>query len=155
MPISVVQYGCTINVWLSTSTYDYGCKTDSYGPIRIARNDAGLYPWLIRRPICECVTSGLEQKVYLGLGNVLKIINGCNFISKCCRCKLLSWLSSGRLIGWITECLLINYANNLDPDQIRLYKSSCWIEIQTVLLSICWIYLKKLICKLTSMQRVN
>ena len=36
--------------------YDYGCNTESYGPIRIATNDAGLYPWLIRRPVRECVT---------------------------------------------------------------------------------------------------
>ena len=26
------------------------------GPIRIATNDVGLYPWLIRRPVGECVT---------------------------------------------------------------------------------------------------
>ena len=37
-------------------TYDYGCNTESYGPIRIATNDAGLYPWLIRRLVRECVT---------------------------------------------------------------------------------------------------
>ena len=30
-----------------------------YGPIRIAKNDAGSYPWLIRRPIRECVTWAL------------------------------------------------------------------------------------------------
>ena len=29
------------------------------GPIRIAKNDAGLYPWLIRRPVRECVTWAL------------------------------------------------------------------------------------------------
>ena len=40
-------------------TYDYGCNTESYGPIRIATNDAGLYPWLIRRPVRECVTWAL------------------------------------------------------------------------------------------------
>ena len=42
--------------YISTTTYDYGCNTESYGPIRIATNDAGLYPWLILRPVRECVT---------------------------------------------------------------------------------------------------
>ena len=59
MPISVVGYGCTIYVWLSTTMYDYGCNTESYGPKGIATNDAGLYPWLIRRPVRECVTWAL------------------------------------------------------------------------------------------------
>ena len=31
-------------------------NTESYGPIGIATNDARLYPWLIRRPVRECVT---------------------------------------------------------------------------------------------------
>ena len=35
----------------STTTYDYGCNTENYGTIRIATNDAGLYPLLIRRPV--------------------------------------------------------------------------------------------------------
>ena len=39
--------------------YDYGCNTESYGPILIATNDAGLYPWLIQRPVRECVTWAL------------------------------------------------------------------------------------------------
>ena len=58
MPISVVRYGCTIYVWLSTTTYDYGCNTESYGPIRIATN---VHPWLIRRPVRECVTWALPS----------------------------------------------------------------------------------------------
>ena len=29
---------------------------ESYRPILIATNDAGLYPWLIQRPVRECVT---------------------------------------------------------------------------------------------------
>ena len=36
--------------------YDYGCNTESYGPVHIATNDAGSYPWLIRRSIRESVT---------------------------------------------------------------------------------------------------
>ena len=32
---------------------------ESYEPIRISTNDAGLYPWLIRRPVRECVTWAL------------------------------------------------------------------------------------------------
>ena len=58
--ISVVRYGCTIYmyVWLST-TCDYGCNTESYGPIRIATN---VHPWLIRRPVRECVTWALHYK---------------------------------------------------------------------------------------------
>ena len=48
--------GCT-----STTTYDYGCNTESYGPVQIATNDAGLYPWLIRRSIRECVTWALAS----------------------------------------------------------------------------------------------
>ena len=36
--------------------YYYGPNTESSGPIWIATNDAGLYPWLIRRPVRECVT---------------------------------------------------------------------------------------------------
>ena len=35
--------------------YYYGCNTESLGPIRIATNDAGLYPWLIWRQVRECV----------------------------------------------------------------------------------------------------
>ena len=61
MPISVVRNGCTIYVRLSTTTYDYGCNTESYGLIWIATNDAGLYPWLIWRPVCECVTWALAR----------------------------------------------------------------------------------------------
>ena len=64
MPISVVRYGCTIYVLFSTTTYDYGCNTESYGPIRIATNDAGLYSWLIRRPVRECVTWALQKVNY-------------------------------------------------------------------------------------------
>ena len=41
---------------LSTTTYDYGCNTESYGPIRIATN---VHPWLIRRSVRECVTWAL------------------------------------------------------------------------------------------------
>ena len=44
-----------------STTYDYGCNTESYGPIQIATNDAGLYPWLIRRPVRECVTWALAS----------------------------------------------------------------------------------------------
>ena len=44
-------------------TYDYGCNTESYGSIRIATNDAGLYPWLIRRPVREYVTWALHNKL--------------------------------------------------------------------------------------------
>ena len=43
----------------STTTYDYGCNTEIYGLIRIATDDAGLYPWLILRQIRECVTWAL------------------------------------------------------------------------------------------------
>ena len=43
--------------------------TESYGPIRIATNDAGLYTWLIRRPVRECVTWAKQLKLCnLGLG---------------------------------------------------------------------------------------
>ena len=38
------------------TSLDYGCNTESYGPVQIATNDAGSYPWLIRRSIRECVT---------------------------------------------------------------------------------------------------
>ena len=58
MPISVVRYGCTINVWLSTTTYDYGCNTESYGPIQIATNG---HLWLIWRQVRECVTWALHE----------------------------------------------------------------------------------------------
>ena len=34
--------------------------TESYGAIWNATNDAGLYPWLIRRPVRECVTWALH-----------------------------------------------------------------------------------------------
>ena len=33
---------------------------ESYRPIRIATKDAGLYLWLIRRPVRECVTWALK-----------------------------------------------------------------------------------------------
>ena len=46
-------------VRLRATTYDHGWNTESYGPIQIATIDAGLYPWLIRRPIRECVTWAL------------------------------------------------------------------------------------------------
>ena len=39
--------------YIRTTTYDYGCNTESYGPIRIATN---VHPVLIRRPVRECVT---------------------------------------------------------------------------------------------------
>ena len=42
------------------TTYDYGCNTESYRLIRIATNDGGLYPWLIRLPVHECVTWALQ-----------------------------------------------------------------------------------------------
>ena len=64
MPISVVRYGCTIFVWLSTTTYDYGCNTENYWPILIATNDAGVYQWLIRRPVHEYVTWALHRFVF-------------------------------------------------------------------------------------------
>ena len=47
-------------LYIRMITYDYGCNTESYGPIRIATNDVGLYPWLIRRPVRECVTWALQ-----------------------------------------------------------------------------------------------
>ena len=65
MPISVVRYGCTIYVWLSTTTYDYGCNTESYWPIRIDTNDAGVYPWLIRHTVRECVTWALYRFFFI------------------------------------------------------------------------------------------
>ena len=46
---------------ISTTTYDNGCNTESYGPIRIATN---VNPWLIRRPVRECVTWALAQVSY-------------------------------------------------------------------------------------------
>ena len=60
-PISVVRYGCTIYAWLSTTTYDYGCNTESYGPIRIATN---VHPWLIRLPVRICVTWALHYMLW-------------------------------------------------------------------------------------------
>ena len=39
-------------------TYDWGCNTESYGPMRIATN---VHLWLIRRPIRECVTWALHN----------------------------------------------------------------------------------------------
>ena len=42
-----------------TTGLDYGCNTESYGSVQIATNDAGSYPWLIRRSIRECVTWAL------------------------------------------------------------------------------------------------
>ena len=45
----------------STTTYDYGCDTEIYGLIQIATDDAGSYPWLILRQICECVTWAYER----------------------------------------------------------------------------------------------
>ena len=62
MPISVFRYGRTVYAWLSTTTYDYGYNTESYGPIRIATNDVWLYPWLIRRQVRECVTWALHYR---------------------------------------------------------------------------------------------
>ena len=56
--------------YISTTTYDYGCNTESYGPIRIATNDSGLYPWLIPRPVRECVTWALLTTC---MQNVIKI----------------------------------------------------------------------------------
>ena len=44
-------------LWLSTTTYDYECNTESYGPIRIATN---VHPWLILRSVRECVTLALQ-----------------------------------------------------------------------------------------------
>ena len=41
------------------TTYDYGCNTDSYGPVQIATNDDGSFPWPFRRQIGECVTWAL------------------------------------------------------------------------------------------------
>ena len=65
----------------STTTYDYGCNTEIYGLIRIATDDAGSYPWLILRPISECVTWALQNvclkplrlkvKFYARIQNVL------------------------------------------------------------------------------------
>ena len=66
--MSLIRYGCTNDVWLSTTTYDYGCNTESYGPIQIATNDAGLYLWLIRRPVRECVIWALYSCLFLGIG---------------------------------------------------------------------------------------
>ena len=43
----------------STTTYDNGCNTEIYGLIRIAKDDAGSYPWLFLRQIRECVTWAL------------------------------------------------------------------------------------------------
>ena len=34
-----------------------------YRPIRLATSGAGLYPWLIRRPVRECVTWALRTCV--------------------------------------------------------------------------------------------
>ena len=45
--------------YISPTTYDYGCNTENDRPIQIATNDAGLYPWLIWRPVRECVTRAL------------------------------------------------------------------------------------------------
>ena len=64
MQISLVRYRCTIYILFSTTTYDYGCNTESYGPTGIVTNDAGLYPWLFRRPVCEYMTWAL--KVHIG-----------------------------------------------------------------------------------------
>ena len=36
--------------------YDNGRNTEVYGLIWIPMDDIGLYPWLILRPIHECVT---------------------------------------------------------------------------------------------------
>ena len=44
----------------STTTVNPGYNTDSYGPLQIDTNDAGSYPWLIRRPFRECVTGALR-----------------------------------------------------------------------------------------------
>ena len=33
----------------STTTYDFGCNTEKYGLIRVAKDDAESYPWLILR----------------------------------------------------------------------------------------------------------
>ena len=38
---------------------DYGCNTESYGPVQIATNDTGSYPWLIRLSLREYVTWAL------------------------------------------------------------------------------------------------
>ena len=42
----------------NTTMHDYGCNT---GLIRIATDNAGLYPWLILRQIRECVTWALKS----------------------------------------------------------------------------------------------
>ena len=64
-----------IYVCLSTTTYDNGCNTESHGPIRIATNDAGLYPWLIRRPVRECVTWALDTCDFPGCEAVRNALN--------------------------------------------------------------------------------
>ena len=48
----------------STTTYDYRCNMEIYGLIRIAMDDAGLYPWLILLQIRECVTWALGTYQY-------------------------------------------------------------------------------------------
>ena len=45
----------------NTTTYDKGCNTEIYGLIRIAKDDAGSYPWLILCQIRECVTWALRH----------------------------------------------------------------------------------------------
>ena len=54
--------------------YDYGYNTESYGPIRIAMNDAGLYPWLIRRQVRECVTWAIANLLIPILINLILYI---------------------------------------------------------------------------------
>ena len=56
--------------YISTTTDDYGCNTEIYGPIRTTMNDAGSYPWLFRRPDRECVTWVLENSFTIIIASV-------------------------------------------------------------------------------------
>ena len=93
MPISVVWYGCTIYIWLSTTTYDYGFNTESFGPIRIATN---VHPWLIRRPVRECVTWALgSHSKWNGFQDRFLLYAGQKY------CRMLQWGHSAILSTFI------------------------------------------------------
>ena len=67
--------------YIRTTSYDYGCNTESYGPIRIATNYGGLYPGLIRRPVRECVTwaSSIQEYICTSLDLLSDYDIGCCF----------------------------------------------------------------------------
>ena len=69
----------------STTTYDYGCNTETYRLIRIATVEAGSYPWLILRQIRDMCDLGLKvgdmtMSYHMTMSYQLITWNGCLFV---------------------------------------------------------------------------